>query len=113
MSVSRHARLTAAASSGAGAGDRTTLVPVERIVERARARKDAYELAVLGEAARRLSLAADRAFAEVRPGRTERQVALAIDARSARKGSTSRRLIRLWPAVPSPPCRMRDLPSEN
>jgi Xaa-Pro aminopeptidase len=79
MSVSRHARLTAATSSGAGAGAGQTLVPVERIVERARARKDAYELAVLGEAARRLSVAADRAFAEVRPGRTERQVALAID----------------------------------
>ena len=54
-------------------------VPVEGVVERARIRKDAYELGVLREGARRLSEVAGRIFSCVGRGRTERDVALDID----------------------------------
>jgi Xaa-Pro aminopeptidase len=54
-------------------------VPTEGVVERARIRKDAYELDILREAARRLSDVAARIFAVVGRGRTERDVALDID----------------------------------
>ncbi len=57
------------------------LVPVEGILERARVRKDAYELSVLREAARRLSAVTLAVFADVRAGRTEREVAMSIDWR--------------------------------
>jgi Xaa-Pro aminopeptidase len=57
------------------------LIATERLVERARVRKDPYEIATLREAARRLSLVAAAAPAEVRRGLTERDVALAIDRR--------------------------------
>jgi Xaa-Pro aminopeptidase len=55
------------------------LVATEGIVARARQRKDDYEIATFREAARRLSGVARRVPAEVRAGRTEREVALAID----------------------------------
>jgi Xaa-Pro aminopeptidase len=55
------------------------LLPTEGVVERARVRKDAYELDVLREAARRLSDVASKVFALVGRGRTEREVALDID----------------------------------
>jgi Xaa-Pro aminopeptidase len=60
---------------------RPVLVPTEGIVERARQRKDAYEIATLREAARRLSAVAARVFEDVRGGRRERDIALAIDWR--------------------------------
>ncbi len=78
LSVARHRWLQTAL------GTRTTvpeLVPTEGVVERARVRKDAYELMVLREAARRLSGVASAMVADVRPGRTERDVAMAIDWR--------------------------------
>ena len=62
------------------------LVATERLVERARVRKDAHEIATLREAARRLSLVASAAPAEVRRGLTERDVAFAIDRRVRQAG---------------------------
>jgi Xaa-Pro aminopeptidase len=61
--------------------ERPELVATERIVERARVRKDAYEIATLREAARRLSQVAAAVPADVKRGMTERDVALAIDRR--------------------------------
>jgi Xaa-Pro aminopeptidase len=60
-------------------GNRPELVPVEGLVEQARIRKDAYELEVLREASRRLSSVARTVPALVRAGRTEREIAAAID----------------------------------
>jgi Xaa-Pro aminopeptidase len=57
------------------------LVPLENLVERLRLRKDEYELSMLRESARLLSEVARGVFAEVRVGRTEREVAQAIDRR--------------------------------
>ena len=62
------------------------LVATERLVERARIRKDHYEIATLREAARRLSLVASAVPAEVVRGLTERDVALAIDRRVRQAG---------------------------
>ena len=73
LSVQRHAWLVATL---AGAIE---LVPTELVVEHARVRKDDYEVATLREAARRLSDVARAVFVEVRRGRTERDLALAID----------------------------------
>jgi Xaa-Pro aminopeptidase len=55
------------------------LVSTERIVERARVRKDVYEVETMREAARRLSAAAAAVLTLVRRGETERDLALAID----------------------------------
>jgi Xaa-Pro aminopeptidase len=57
----------------------TQLVPTDGLVEAARVVKDAYEIDVLREAGRRLSAVAERSFGEVRAGRTEREIARAID----------------------------------
>jgi Xaa-Pro aminopeptidase len=57
------------------------LVPTEQIVERLRVRKDEYEIETFREAARRLSVVARGVFEEVRAGRTELDIARAIDAR--------------------------------
>jgi Xaa-Pro aminopeptidase len=62
------------------------LVATERIVERARVRKDAYEIATLREAARRLSQVAAAVVGSVRRGDTERDFALAIDRRIRQAG---------------------------
>jgi Xaa-Pro aminopeptidase len=78
VTVSRHNWLTATL---ANAGKVPELIPVEQTVERVRLRKDDYELATLRESARRLSEVAKGVFGEVRLGRTERDVALSIDAR--------------------------------
>ena len=78
VTVSRHNWLTAALAQSQGAPQ---LVPLEQTVERIRVRKDDYELAMLRESARRLSDVAKGVFSEVRQGRTEREVALAIDGR--------------------------------
>jgi Xaa-Pro aminopeptidase len=62
------------------------LVATERIVERARVRKDAYEIATIREAARRLSLVAAAVVTSVRRGETERETAFAIDCRIRQAG---------------------------
>ena len=78
VTVSRHNWLAATLAPVANAPQ---LVPLEQAVERIRMRKDDYELSMLRESARRLSEVAASVFKEVRAGRTEREVALAIDAR--------------------------------
>lgn len=84
LSVSRHRWLEAAlAREGQTPKE---LVPTEGIVERARVRKDDYEVATLREGARRLSAVARGAFQEIRAGRTEREVAAAIDWRIHAEG---------------------------
>lgn len=83
VTVSRHNWLTATL---AAAGSAPQLVPLEQTVERLRVRKDDYELSMIRESARRLSEVALRVFSEVRKGRTEREVALAIDACIAAAG---------------------------
>jgi Xaa-Pro aminopeptidase len=85
LTVSRHRWLTDALSREAPSLE---LVPTEGIVERARVRKDQYEVATLREAARRLSLAARRVLNDVRRGQTEREVARGIEARLAEVGFT-------------------------
>jgi Xaa-Pro aminopeptidase len=62
------------------------LVATEHLVERARVRKDDYEIATVREAARRLSTVAREVAGEVRRGRTERAVAAAIDWRIREAG---------------------------
>ena len=62
------------------------LVATERLIERARVRKDPYEVGVLREAARRLSAVAAAVPADVVRGLTERDVALAIDRRVRQAG---------------------------
>ena len=93
LTVARHLWLTtslAQASSGtARPVGQIALVPTEGIVERARVRKDSYEIATLREAARRLSTVAAGVLTDVRAGMTERELALAIDWR-IRQGGFSR-----------------------
>jgi len=74
------------ATLGAKAPPVPELVATERIVERARVRKDTYEIETLREAARRLSQVAAAVVASVRRGDTEREFALAIDCRIRRAG---------------------------
>jgi Xaa-Pro aminopeptidase len=57
------------------------LVPTEQLIERLRVLKDADEIETLREAAVRLSAVARGVFAEIKAGRTEQEVARAIDAR--------------------------------
>ncbi len=78
VTVSRHNWLTATLAAKAGAPH---LVPLEQTVEHIRLRKDDYELSMLRESAERLSRVAVGVFTEVRAGRTEREVAMAIDGR--------------------------------
>jgi Xaa-Pro aminopeptidase len=83
LPVARHTWLNAAL----GAGDAVpALVPTEGIVEGARIVKDGYELDVLREAGRRLSVVAAELTADVRRGRTELEIALDIDWRIRRAG---------------------------
>lgn len=84
LTVSRHAWLTRTLSHGPASG--AELVATEALVERARVVKDDYEIVTLREAARRLSAVAEQAATEVRVGRTEREVAHAIDACILRAG---------------------------
>jgi Xaa-Pro aminopeptidase len=79
LTVDRYRWLTATIEANGPTG--AELVATERVVERARVRKDPYEIATLREAARRLSLVASALPEEVRRGLTERDVALAIDRR--------------------------------
>src|SRR4029077_3469107 len=62
------------------------LVPTDGVVERARARKDDHELTTLRTAAAMLSRVVPGAIEDVRRGRTERDVAHAIDERLRREG---------------------------
>ncbi len=81
MTVGRFNRLSdALARAGNGRDNATTLVPTERIVERRRAVKDAFEIDTLREAARRLSQVARHVPSIVREGRTELEIAAEIDA---------------------------------
>jgi Xaa-Pro aminopeptidase len=57
----------------------TELVSTDRVVERARVRKDVYEIETMREAARRLSQAATAVLGLVRAGDRERDLALVID----------------------------------
>jgi Xaa-Pro aminopeptidase len=84
VTVSRHTWLTATLSKDGAA--RPVLVPTDQLVERLRVRKDEYEIDTLREAARMLSEVALGVFAEIGRGRTERDIALAIDARIRRAG---------------------------
>ena len=83
LTVSRHAWLT---SNLAAASTAVDFVPTEGLVERARLVKDDYEIATLREAGRRLSRVAAQAPSEVRAGRTETEVAMAIDSRIRQAG---------------------------
>jgi Xaa-Pro aminopeptidase len=84
LTVSRHAWLAGALSGGAIPGPE--LVATEGIVEAARVVKDDHEIATLREAARRLSGVAQDVFGDVRRGRSELDLALAIDTRIRRAG---------------------------
>jgi len=86
LTVARHDWLTA---SLAGHTGQVSLVPTDGIVEQGRLCKDDYEIATLREAARRLSAVGTEVLTEVRAGRTEREMALAIDWR-IRQGGFSR-----------------------
>jgi Xaa-Pro aminopeptidase len=84
VTVSRYNWLTAALGR---AGAATELVATKGLVERVRAIKDEYEIATLRDAGRRLSrVAATVLEREVRRGRTERDLALAIDWRIREAG---------------------------
>ena len=84
LTVSRHS-LLAAAFAGDG-GMRPALVSTDQLIEGIRVIKDDDEIATLREAATRLSEVARGVVEEVGRGRTERDVALAIDVRLRRAG---------------------------
>jgi Xaa-Pro aminopeptidase len=84
LTVSRHDWLVK--TLAAAGGPVRELTPTEGIIERERVRKDAYELETLREAARRLSAVTRGVFGEVRPGRSEREVAMVIDWRMLEAG---------------------------
>ena len=84
LTVSRYDWLARALPHGPQSGPE--LIPTDGIVERARVVKDDYEIETLREAARRLSVVAREVVGEVRAGRSEREVALAIDFRIRRAG---------------------------
>jgi len=77
LTVARHQWLTS--TLAASSREAVELVSTEGIVERARVRKDEYEIATMREAARRLSEVARAVVAGIRRGRTERETAAAID----------------------------------
>src|SRR5438105_736818 len=84
LTVSRYDWLAKALPRGQESGPE--LIATDGIVEHARVVKDDYEIDTLREAARRLSAVARDVFGEVRVGRAEREVALAIDFRIRRAG---------------------------
>jgi Xaa-Pro aminopeptidase len=83
LTVSRHSWLVDALARH---GSAHTLVATEGVIERIRVRKDDYEIATLREAARRLSRVAEQVIQGVRPGQSERDVAIAIDQRLRQAG---------------------------
>jgi Xaa-Pro aminopeptidase len=84
LTVDRYRWLAATLAADGPSG--AELLATERLVERVRVRKDAYEIATLREAARRLSLVAAALPATVARGARERDVALAIDMRLRQAG---------------------------
>lgn len=91
MPVSRFNKLSSMLAASALTPMRTpdacpVLVPVERLLESARAVKDEQEIATLREAGRRIAQATPEAMACVRPGRTEQEVAAEVDALLRRAG---------------------------
>jgi len=82
LTVSRYEWLAASLAKASTTG----LVPTKGIVEAARVKKDAYELETLRNAALRLSLVTEAALDEVRVGRTEKDLANAIDQHIRRAG---------------------------
>ena len=84
LTVSRHSLLVAAFSDVTGTGP--ALIPTEQLVERIRVRKDEDEIVTLRQAAELLSEVARGVFEEISQGRTERDIALAIDNRIRRAG---------------------------
>ncbi len=77
LTVARHEWLVRTAAARRVA---VTLRPTERVVEQARVIKDDAEMAILREAARRLTPVARAAFDMVRPGTIERAVAARIES---------------------------------
>ena len=112
LTVDRYRWLTATIAADGPIG--AELVATERIVERARVRKDPYEIATLREAARRLSLVAAAIPADVVRGLHASATSRwrSIDA-SGGRASSGRRLIRLSPAAPTRRCRTRVPESEQ
>jgi Xaa-Pro aminopeptidase len=91
MSIARFNKLAGALATGAPAlvgndGPCPTLVATERLVERARAIKDASEIETLREAGRRLAEVAGEAPGVARAGRTEIEVAFDIEVLLRRAG---------------------------
>jgi Xaa-Pro aminopeptidase len=78
LTVSRHEWLTSSLASAEAA---LKLVPTEGIVERARVRKDDYEIGTLRDAAERLSAAARAVLGDVARGITELELAHRVEAR--------------------------------
>jgi Xaa-Pro aminopeptidase len=84
LTVSRFEWLQGTLPKGEPSGPE--LLSTEGIVETARVRKDAYEISVLREAAQRLSAVARAVPAEIRAGRSEVEIAMAIDWRIRQTG---------------------------
>jgi Xaa-Pro aminopeptidase len=83
ITLSRFDRLSEALGMVEAAGPEATaprLRATERVVERGRMVKDSEEIATMREAASRLSGVARRALTLVRPGRSEEEIAVEIDA---------------------------------
>ncbi len=80
LTVSRFNRLTGLLHTAGAISQDPVLAATTRIVERMRAVKDAGEIETLREAGRRISGVARRARTWIQPGRTERQIAAAVDA---------------------------------
>jgi Xaa-Pro aminopeptidase len=82
MTVGRFNRLADVLATGhrPAQGGASVLVPTERVVERRRAVKDEEEIAIIREAARRLSKMARSVPALVVEGRTELDIAADIDS---------------------------------
>lgn len=80
VTVSRFGRLTGLLDPSHASPPGPVLVATTRIVERMRAVKDAGEIETLRHAGRRISSVARQARTWIQPGRTERQIAAAVDA---------------------------------
>ncbi|HEU4935182.1 MAG TPA: Xaa-Pro peptidase family protein [Vicinamibacterales bacterium] len=85
-SFNRLARGLSAPGGSTDSGATAVLVPTERVIERRRAVKDAEEIEIFREAARRLSRVARKAPEFVTEGRTELEIAAAIDAAIREEG---------------------------
>jgi Xaa-Pro aminopeptidase len=81
MTLSRFERLRGLLDAGHGTARKPVrLIPTERIVERARLIKDAFEVGTLRKAAGLLSEVAARALEIVTPGRAELEIAADVDS---------------------------------